>query len=225
MPKPRAIVCVSAHWETKGVLITRAEHPRTIHDFYRFPPEFYELTYPAPGAPGLAYELERLLEPIGARADLDSWGLDHGAWCVLRWMYPEADVPVVQLSLDIRRSPRDHYAIGRALGVLRRNNILLMGSGNIVHNLGARDPRSTAPFDWAVRFDDLVVDRIEAGDHAALIDYRALADAGMAVPENEHYLPLLYVLGASLPGERPEVFSRTVLGSVSMTSVGFGLAA
>ncbi len=133
-PRPAAIVAISAHWETKGVLITLAERQRTIHDFYNFPPEMYAIEYPAPGAPALARRIEQMLAPH-ARADLDGWGLDHGSWSVLRVMYPQADLPVIQDSLDVRRSAADHYALGRALGALRDDGILLMGSGNIVHNL------------------------------------------------------------------------------------------
>jgi 4,5-DOPA dioxygenase extradiol len=223
IPRPRAIVCISAHWETKGVLITRAERPRTIHDFYRFPQEYYEIDYPASGNPELAFEIEARLETFKARADLDSWGLDHGCWTVLRWMYPDANVPVVQVSLDLRRSPQEHFAIGQALAGLRGDGVMLLGSGNIVHNLKVPRPRGDEVFPWAGRFDDRVVGAIKAGDDKALIDYQAMPDAGDAVPESEHYLPLLYILGARREGEVPRIFNRNVLASVSMTSVGFGL--
>jgi 4,5-DOPA dioxygenase extradiol len=223
MPRPRAILCVSAHWESKGVLITRAERPRIIHDFYRFPQEFYELDYPARGDPALAYRIEALLENYRARADLDSWGLDHGAWTVLRWMYPDADIPVVQISLDVRRTPTEHCAIGRCLASLREEGVMLLGTGNIVHNLRVPRPRGDEVFPWAKQFDDAVAERIEAGDHHALIDYAALPGAADAVPEPEHYLPLLYVIGAADPLETPRIFNRDVASSVSMTSVGFGL--
>jgi 4,5-DOPA dioxygenase extradiol len=221
-PKPRAIVCISAHWETKGVLITAAEHQRTIHDFYNLPPELYAITYPAPGAPKLAKTIEALLAP-GARADLDSWGLDHGAWSVLRFMYPEADIPVVQVSQDIRRSPSGHYDIGKAIASLRRQNVLVLGSGNIVHNL-QHHRGASAPVDWATRFNDAVKAKIAAKDHAALIDYPSLGpDALLAVPEPEHYQPLLYVLATQAPDEPAEYFADTVTGALSMTSVAIGL--
>lgn len=222
IPRPRAILCISAHWECKGVLVTRAERPRTIHDFYRLPPEFYEIDYPAPGDPALAYAIEDRLEAFRARADLDSWGLDHGSWTILRWMYPQADVPVLQLSLDVRRSLAEHYAIGQALAGLRDEGVMILGSGNLVHNLRVDRPRDGAPFPWAQRFDDLVADRMAHADDAALIALDTLPDADMAVPETEHYLPLLYVLGARDPSERPMVLNRQVLGSISMTSYIFG---
>jgi 4,5-DOPA dioxygenase extradiol len=222
-PRPRAIVAISAHWECKGVLITRAERPRTIHDFYRFPPEFYEIEYPAPGDPQLAYAIEARLEPFRARADLDSWGLDHGSWAVLRWMYPEADIPIVQISMDVRRSPSEHYAIGQALAELRDEGVMILGSGNVVHNLRVERPRDKVPFPWAQRFDDLVAGHVERAEDEALIDAASLTDAGDAMPENDHFLPLLYVLGARNPAEPAHVFNRHVLGAVSMTSYAFGL--
>lgn len=223
MARPRAILCISAHWECKGVLITRAERPRTIHDFYRFPQEMYEIEYPAPGDPALAYAIEARLEAFRARADLDSWGLDHGSWTILRWMYPEAEVPVLQLSLDVRRTPAEHYAIGQALAGLRDEGVMILGSGNVVHNLRVDRPRGNEPFPWAQRFDDLVVDRIGQADDAALIAFDRLPNADMAVPETEHYLPLLYVLGARDKGEPATVFNRQVLASVSMTGYAFGI--
>lgn len=221
--RPRAILCVSAHWESKGVLVTRAARPRTIHDFYRFPDHFYEIDYPAPGDPDLAFAIEARLAAFNARADLDSWGLDHGAWTVLRWMYPDADVPVLQLSMDVRRDAAGHYAIGQALAGLRDEGVMILGSGNIVHNLRVPRPRGDEVFPWAGRFDALVADLLEAGDHQSLIDYAAMPDARDAVPESEHFLPLLYVLGAARPNERPILFNREVLASVSMTCAGFGL--
>ncbi len=221
-PRPTAILCISAHWETKGVLITAAEHQRTIHDFYNFPEALYRMTYPAPGAPELARRIETMLAPY-ARADLDGWGLDHGAWSVLARMYPEADIPMIQLSLDLRRTAADHYALGRQLAVLRDEGVLILGSGNIVHNL--RYFRvATAPFDWAVAFDAAARKAILTRDHQALIDYRELTPgAELAVPEPEHYHPLLYSLGAADETEPIEILCDGVMVSVSMTSVGIGL--
>lgn len=221
-PKPRAVVSISAHWECKGVLITRGERPRTIHDFYRAPEELYAIDYPAPGDPALAWQIEELLAPFNARADLDSWGLDHGTWTVLRNLYPDADVPALQVSIDVRRTPAQHHGIGRALGTLRDEGVLVMGTGNIVHNLKVPRPRGET-FPWAERFDTAVVARLESGQHDALIAYDALPDAEMAVPESEHYLPLVYVLGASRPGETATIFNQEIEGTVSMTCVGFGL--
>ena len=221
--KPEAVLCISAHWETKGTLITAAERPRTIHDFYNFPPELYAIEYPAPGAPALAKRIETLLAPF-ARADLDGWGLDHGAWSVLRFIFPAADVPVLQLSMDIRRSPAGHHAIGRALAPLRDDGVMIFGTGNIVHNLRLLDRGASDAPDWARRFDDAVKQRVRGGNDEELIDYQRL-DPGwnLAVPEPEHYLPLLYVLGARSPGEPAEVLVDHVASSLSMTSFGFTL--
>lgn len=224
--KPKAVLVISAHWETKGVLITAAERPRTIHDFYNFPKALYEFTYDAPGDPALAKAIEARLAPFGARADLDGWGLDHGCWSVLKFLYPDADVPVLQLSLDLRRTPEQHYQIARAISGLRDEGILILGTGNIVHNLRLFDPRSPAALPWAKAFDDEIVSRVQANDDAAVVDYLALGDeARLAAPEPDHFLPLIYALGAREPGEPVEVFNREVRGSLSMTSVVFGLAA
>lgn len=223
--RPRAVVCISGHWETKGVLITAAPRPRTIHDFYGFPPALYEVEYPAPGDPELARALEQRLSPFRARADLDGWGLDHGAWTVLMFMYPKADVPVVQLSLDLRRTPAEHYQIGQMLAGLRNEGVLILGSGNIVHNLRAfaRNP-STTPEPWTAAFDAAVGERVLAGDHQALIDYRSLSEgADMAVPEPDHYLPLLYVVATQQPGEPARAFNRQLFSAASMTSFAIGL--
>lgn len=222
LPRPKAIVSVSAHWETKGVLITAAERPRTIHDFYGFPQALYAVDYPAPGDPGLARTIAGMLAPH-ARADLDSWGLDHGTWSVLGSMYPKADIPVLQLSMDIRRGPQDHYGIGQALKPLRGQGVLILGSGNIVHNLRLHDPRpGAAPSQWAADFNEGVKARILAGEDEALIDYPSLPDARKAFPEPEHFHPLLYVLGARDAGEPVEFLTEDVVGAVSMTSVLIG---
>ncbi len=216
--RPAAVLAVSAHWETKGTLITAAERPRTIHDFYNFPAELHAMQYPAPGDPALARRIEALLAPH-ARADVDGWGLDHGTWSVLKFLYPDADVPVLQLSMDVRRTPAEHYALGQALGALRDEGVLLLGSGNIVHNLRLYDPRATEGAAWAVQFNDAVKDRVLAGDDEAVIDWKTLPGAALAVPEAEHFLPLLYVLGARRPGETVEILTDEVTGSLSMTSV------
>ncbi len=226
LPRPRAILCISAHWETKGVLITSAKSPRIIHDFYGFPQALYEVSYPAPGDPALAKALEARLANFRARADLDGWGLDHGAWSVLKFLYPQADVPVLQLSLDLRRSPAEHYEIGKALAGLRDEGVLILGSGNIVHNLRLFDPRSLDPYPWATAFDAEVARRIKARDHAGLIDYLAMGpEAVLAVPEPDHYLPLLYVLATQGPDEVALVFNEAIVGSLSMTSAALGVAA
>ena len=224
--RPRALLCISAHWETKGVLITAAEHPRTIHDFYGFPQALYDVTYPAPGDPALAKALEARLAPFRARADLDGWGLDHGTWSVLKFLFPKADVPTLQLSLDLRRTPAEHYAIGQALAPLREEGVMILGMGNIVHNLRLFNPRALQPLPWAQTFDDAVAARIRDRDHASLIDYLAIGpEAALAVPEPDHYLPLLYVLAAQGPDEAATTFNEQVVGSLSMTSAAVGIAA
>lgn len=222
--RPRAILSISAHWETKGVLITAAERQRTIHDFYNFPSAMYAIRYEPPGDPALAQALEAGLAPVGARADLDGWGLDHGTWTVLRHMYPAADVPVAQMSLDVRRTPAQHYEIGRAIAGLRDQGVLILGSGNIVHNLRLFDRNATAPAPWAEAFDEAVVERVRANDHGALIDYRDLPAADLAAPENEHYLPMLYVLATKAEDEPVGLFNRKVASAMSMTSFAVGLA-
>lgn len=224
LPRPRLVLCVSAHWETKGVLITAAERPRTIHDFYHFPKPLYDVVYPAPGAPGFADALERRLAPFGARADLDGWGLDHGAWSLLCHLFPKADVPVVQLSMDVRRGPRQHYELGRALAELRDEGVMILGSGNVVHNLRVAFARDLSGEAWSRAFDAYVVERVAAEDVEALVDYTRFGpDAARAVPETEHYLPLLYVLGTRRPGERAEVVTRRVAPGISMTGFAFGV--
>ena len=220
LPRPRAILMVSAHWETKGILITAGEHPRTIHDFYGFPPELYAEQYRSPGDPALAKHVASMLAPV-ARADLDSWGYDHGTWSVLKHMYPEADIPVIQLSMDLRLAPRGHYQVGKALAPLRDQGVLIMGSGNIVHNLRLYDRRPGVPAQpWARRFTDTVKAKVAAGDHEALIDYMSLdPEVALCFPEPEHFHPLLYILGTQTPGERVEFVTDDVFSSIAMTSV------
>ena len=226
IPRPRAILVVSAHWETKGVMVTGAEHPRTIHDFHGFPQALYDIRYPAPGDPALAKAIETRLAAFRARADLDGWGYDHGTWSVLKFLFPQADVPTLQLSLDLRRTPAEHYEIGQAIAGLRDEGVLIVGTGNIVHNLQLYNPRSSAPLPWAQSFDAAVARRIEARDHASLIDYLAIGpEAALAVPEPDHYLPLLYVLATQREDERASVFNELVTGSLSMTSAAVGVAA
>jgi 4,5-DOPA dioxygenase extradiol len=224
LPRPKAIVAISAHWETKGILITSAARQRTIHDFYNFPPALYAEEYPAPGDPALAKRIEQMLAPY-ARADLDSWGLDHGTWGVLKHVYPDADIPVVQVSMDIRLSIADHYRVGQVLGALRDEGVLIFGSGNIVHNLRLFDRSATGPAPWATAFNDAVKDKVLASDHEGLVNYEALPNANLAVPEAEHYQPLLYVLASQAEGEPVEILTDSVTGSISMTSVLLGAQA
>jgi len=223
LPRPEAILCISAHWETRGVFLTGPAAPPTIHDFYGFPDELFAVRYPAPGAPELAQRAASMLERHGAGLDPER-GLDHGCWSVLLAMYPDADVPVVQLSLDTREPGPFHYALARELRPLRDEGVLIVGSGNLVHNLRLADFALDSGYDWALRFDALVRGRIEAGDHAALAAYSELGpDARLAVPTPEHYLPLLYALAVQDAGEPVALFNTgAVLGSISMTSVVVG---
>lgn len=222
LPKPKAVLCISAHWETAGTRVTAMEQPRTIHDFYGFPPELHEKHYPAPGSPELA---KMTVETLGkSLVALDSeWGLDHGAWAVLCQMYPKADVPVVQLSLDQSKPPAYHYELGRELRRLRKKGVLIIGSGNIVHNLREVVWEDRA-YDWALEFDARIKDLILSGDHKAIIHYPKLGrSAPLAVPTAEHYLPLLYVLGAQDKTDRVSFFAdKVTLGSMSMRSVRIG---
>jgi 4,5-DOPA dioxygenase extradiol len=221
LPLPEAILCVSAHWETSDVNVTASARPETIHDFFGFPDALFAVRYPAPGSPELAAEVERLLsegdEPV--RPDPER-GLDHGAWSVLCAMYPDADVPVAQLSLNVRRPPAWHGELGRRLAPLRNQGILLLGSGNIVHNLAAIDVRRKDGYDWAIRFDAEIAKRIYENDLDALFRYRELGpDADRAVPTPEHYLPVLYAAAARERGEAVDFFNQAVVGgSISMRS-------
>jgi 4,5-DOPA dioxygenase extradiol len=222
LPRPRAILCVSAHWQADAPRVTAMERPRTIHDFHGFPPELFAVSYPARGAPAVAERLVELGAAHGVAAD-PGWGLDHGAWSVLIRMYPDADIPVVQLALDTHRSPAEHFALARSLRPLREEGVLVLGSGNIVHNLRLVRWEDNAD-DWAVQFDAKVAQRIEQQDDDALIGYRALGPgAALAVPTDEHYLPLLYALALRDPGEAVRFFAEGVtLGSISMRSVQIG---
>jgi 4,5-DOPA dioxygenase extradiol len=225
LPRPRAVLSVSAHWYLPGTAVTAMAAPRTIHDFGGFPRELFEVHYPAPGDLELVRRVRELLGPLEVRADL-AWGLDHGTWSVLRHVFPAADVPVVQLSIDETQPPAFHYALGQRLRPLREEGILLIGSGDIVHNLHAyawgRHP--VEPFDWALRFEARARELMLRGDHRALVEYETLGrDAELSVPTPDHYLPLLYVLGASEPGE-PVTFPVEGMdgGSISMLSVQLG---
>lgn len=223
-PRPRAIVCVSAHWLTEGVRVTSNQHPRTIHDFGGFPPELFALRYPAAGDPELARDVVRRLSAFGAESD-ESWGLDHGAWSVLIHLFPSADTPVIQLSLDARRNPAQHLAIALALAPLRDDNVLILGSGNIVHNLRAFFRRDAGTPDHAAAeraFDDFIVSAIAERDHDAILNYKSHPDAARAAPDWDHFFPLFYALGAQGEGERAETFNRHTFPGISMTSIAIG---
>lgn len=225
IPKPEAILCISAHWETEGTFVTAMDQPRTIHDFYGFPDELYEVQYPAPGSRSLAERVRSLVTSTAARLDDGySWGLDHGAWSVLRRMYPAADIPVVQLSLDRTQHPSFHFDLGKELAPLRQEGVLIIGSGNIVHNLRMLQWKAAEPYPWAAEFDRLAAELILAGEHDRLVAYPALGEAArLAIPTPEHYLPLLYILGLQQPGEPVSFFAVGIpLGSISMRSVRIG---
>jgi 4,5-DOPA dioxygenase extradiol len=222
LPSPKAILCISAHWETEGTQVTAMEKPRTIYDFYGFPPELYAMKYPVPGSPEFARHVRDLVGEDRISPDL-TWGLDHGTWSVLSRLFPKADVPVIQLSLDTIKSAQEHYDLGRQLQPLRDEKILIVGSGNIVHNLRVAVFDDTA-YDWAVEFDGKVKQWILDDNHAAIIQYdKQGSQAALAVNSAEHYKPLLYALGAKEPGEPVSFFTEKVWGgSISMRSVRIG---
>jgi 4,5-DOPA dioxygenase extradiol len=222
LPKPAAILCVSAHWETRGTQVTAMAQPKTIHDFGGFPPELYQQVYPAPGAPELAERVRGLLSPTPVGLDQD-WGLDHGTWSVLIRMYPQADIPVVQLSLDATQPEAYHYALAKRLSSLREEGVLIVGSGNIVHNLRLID-WNDHDLDWAVEADAVMRDLIDARDHAGVIAFpRSSRAARLAVPTNEHFLPVLYVLAQQGEGEKVRYFNDKIsMGSLSMRGIVVG---
>ncbi|HEX3186653.1 MAG TPA: 4,5-DOPA dioxygenase extradiol [Pyrinomonadaceae bacterium] len=225
IPKPKAIVCVSAHWYLPATLVTAQDQPRTIHDFGGFPRELYEIKYPAPGDPELAGRVRDLLAPITAELDT-RWGVDHGTWSVLCHVFPQADIPVIQLSIDETQPASFHYDAAKRLSSLRDEGVLIVGSGNLVHNLHAYawGRQQVAPLDWAVRFEERARELLLAGDHEPLIAYETLGrDAILSVPTPDHYLPLLYVIAQMSEGE-PIRFPVEGFdgGSVSMLSIQIG---
>ncbi len=221
-PKPRAIVCVSAHWVTDGVKVTSNAQPRTIHDFGRsFPQALFDVQYPAPGDPALAQKIVSKLTPFGAQLD-ESWGIDHGAWSVLRRMYPNADVPIIQVSLDAHRKPEGHYAIGKALADLRDDNVLILAAGNIVHNLAAFF-RTKQLEPWVRAFDTFITSAAEMGNDNAVLNYASRPDAREAAPDWEHFFPVFYALAARRDGESAYIFNQFYEPGISMTAFAFGL--
>jgi 4,5-DOPA dioxygenase extradiol len=221
VPVPDAILCISAHWETGGTYVTAMEKPKTIHDFGGFPEELYRVVYPAPGKPELADEVRRLVSGSMVRPD-EKWGLDHGCWSVIRHMYPKADIPVVQFSLDYHGNARYHYDLAKELAPLRDRGILIVGSGNIVHNLmkvAWHRLNEEFAFDWAAEANEKIKSLALAGDHEPLINYRSQGKSmELAVPTPDHFLPLLYVLALKHENERISVFNdKPVAGSLTMT--------
>ncbi len=224
IPTPSAIVCISAHWETKGTFVTAVEKPRTIHDFGGFPQALFDVQYPAPGSPELAMETKLLLKTTEVGLD-ETWGLDHGAWSVIKHLYPNADIPVIQLSLDYSKPPQYHYELAAELAALRNKGVLIIGSGNMVHNLRIIDwKKPDTGFDWAIETDAKMRQWISDGNHQALIDYKKAGRAfEQSIPTPEHYLPLLYTLGLQGKNEEISFFNtKTIMGSISMTSVKIG---
>lgn len=226
LPKPKAILCISAHWETNGTYVTAMEQPRTIHDFGGFPQRLFDVQYPAPGSPELARETQQIV--TGTHIELDhAWGLDHGAWSVIKHLYPDATIPVIQLSLDRTKPAQYHYELAGELSALRKKGVLIIGSGNIVHNLRmvAWDKLNAGPFayDWNTEVNDKIKSNILEGNFQELVKYTQLGKAfKLAIPTPEHYLPLLYILGLIDSKDETSIFNdQPVGGSLSMTSFKF----
>ena len=224
LPKPVAILCVSAHWETRGTKVTAMPKPRTIHDFGGFPEALFAVQYPAPGNPQLAAEIQKQITKTHVELDHE-WGLDHGTWSVVKHLYPEADIPVLQLSLDYTLDTRSHYELSAQLKTLRERGVLIMGSGNMVHNLGLIDWKNfnllDYAYDWAQEARLKMNDMILSKNHSALINWQAQGqNFRLAIPSVEHYLPLIYTLALQGPDEKPSLFNdKAVGGSLTMTSV------
>lgn len=227
IPVPKAVLCISAHWETKGTFVTAMQKPRTIHDFGGFPKELYNVQYPAPGDPKLATRISNNVAFAEIGLD-EKWGLDHGAWSFIKHMYPKADIPVLEMSLDYNRPPQYHYDLAKELTALRKMGVLVIGSGNMVHNLGriawdhASDPEYG--FDWAIHANDTFKNFISDDNHKELINYQSLGkEVQLAVPSPDHYLPLLYSL--ALKGDKEDVTffnDKAIMGSLTMTSLRIG---
>ena len=224
IPKPHAILCISAHWETKGTFVTAMEQPKTIHDFGGFPKALYDIQYPAPGSPELAVNTRNLITKTEVGLDT-KWGLDHGAWSVIKHLYPDAGIPVIEMSLDYYRKPQHHYELARELKSLRDKGVLIIGSGNMVHNLGMVDWQrmndDNYSYDWAKEASEKMKSCILNNDHQSLINYSQLGRSlQLAVPTPEHYIPLLYILGLKDNNEEIKLFNdKAVAGSLTMTSV------
>jgi 4,5-DOPA dioxygenase extradiol len=224
LPKPKAILCVSAHWETRGTMVTAMEKPVTIHDFGGFPRALFDVQYPAPGNPELAREIKRIIKNTEVGLD-DNWGLDHGCWSVMKHLYPKADIPIIQLSLDYYQTPQYHYDLAKELATLRTKGVLIIGSGNMVHNLGmvAWDKLNDDEygFDWAREAGEKMKTFILNDDHKSLIDYKLQGKAfNLAIPTSEHFLPLLYALALKNEDEKVSFFNdKIIAGSLAMTSV------
>jgi 4,5-DOPA dioxygenase extradiol len=224
IPKPNAILCISAHWETRGTFVTAMEKPKTIHDFGGFPKALFDVQYPASGSPELARETKALVKKTEIGLD-EKWGLDHGAWSVIKHLYPNADVPVIQMSLDHYQTPQYHYELAKQLSALRKKGVLIIGSGNMVHNLGmvawGKLQTENYAYDWALEASEKMKKFILSNDHQELINFRSQGKAfELAIPTPEHYLPLLYALALKEDSEKVSLFNDKAMGgSLTMTSV------
>lgn len=223
IPKPKAILCISAHWETSGTFVTAMEKPRTIHDFGGFPKELFEVQYPAKGDPKLAEQTKNIIKKTEVALDY-KWGLDHGAWSVIKHLYPKADIPVIQMSIDYTKPPQYHYELAKEIAVLRDKGVMIIGSGNIVHNLRLvawNKLNDTFAFDWAAEARQRINDYIINGNHKSLINYKSNGKSfEMAIPTPEHYLPLLYILALKDKKDNISLFNdKPVAGALTMTSV------
>lgn len=225
--RPKAVIVVSAHWLTRGTHVTAMEEPKTIHDFGGFPQALFDVEYPAKGSPELAKETAKLITSTDVGLDHD-WGLDHGTWTVVRHMYPDADIPVLQLSIDYGKPAEYHYNLAKQLSTLRKKGVLIIGSGNMVHNLRMIDWRKLNEpnygFDWAIEMNDIFKYKIQGGDHKALMEYEKLSkSAKLAIPTPDHYYPLMYILGLQDNKDELSFFNdKLVGGSLNMTSVKIG---
>jgi len=221
--KPSAILCISAHWETRGTFVTAMQNPRTIHDFGGFPQALFDVQYPAPGSPELAKETQELVTKTHVELD-DKWGLDHGAWSVIKHMYPNADIPVIQMSIDYTKPARYHFELAKEIQTLRQKGVLIIGSGNMVHNLRMvawNKLNEEFAFDWATEANEKMKSHILNGDYQPLIDFKSQGKAfDLAIPTPEHYLPLLYALGLKEKNDKITLFNdKPVAGSLTMTSI------
>ncbi|WP_338734150.1 4,5-DOPA dioxygenase extradiol [Mangrovimonas cancribranchiae] len=226
IPKPNAILCVSAHWETRGTFVTAMQHPKTIHDFGGFPQALFDVQYPAPGSPELAKQTKNLITQTEVGLD-DKWGLDHGAWSVIKHLYPNANIPVVQMSIDYTKPARYHYELAKQINSLRQKGVLIIGSGNMVHNLRRvawNKLNEEFAFDWATEANEAMKRHILSGDFQPLIDFKSQGKAfDLAIPTPEHYLPLLYSLALKEDNEKISLFNdKPVAGSLTMTSLKIG---
>ncbi len=226
IPKPNAILCISAHWETNGTYVTAMPNPRTIHDFGGFPKELFAVQYPAPGSPELAKETQKLISQTEVHLD-DKWGLDHGAWSVIKHLYPNADIPIIQMSIDYSKGAQYHYDLAKQIKSLREKGILIIGSGNMVHNLGMvewKRLKETFGYDWALEANEKMKEWILANNHKPLIEYNKQGKPfQLSIPSPEHYLPLLYSLALKEEKDKVEIFNdKAVAGSLTMTSVKIG---